>query len=98
MVYVVVGDLTAVVVEPQEVNIQLVASGNQEKENLFGKMEKNMKETLKVVISMDLVFTPFQKKKNQTTMKVIGRMTRNQAKGNLSGKMEQNMRETLKMT
>jgi hypothetical protein len=47
---------------------------------------------------MDLVFTPIQKKSNQTTTKVTGRMARNREKENLSGKMEQNMKETLKMT
>jgi hypothetical protein len=54
-----------------------------------------MRETLKMVISMGLVFSPFQKKVQQTTMKVIGRMTKCQEKENLFGKMEQNMRGTL---
>jgi hypothetical protein len=59
-------------------------------------MEENMKETFKMAISMDLVFTPIQKKTKKTTMKVILRKTRHQGKENLSLKMEQNMKETLK--
>ncbi len=55
-----------------------------------------MKETFKMAISMDLVFTPIQKKTKKTTMKVILRKTRHQGKENLSLKMEQNMKETLK--
>ncbi len=55
---------------------------NQEKEKTSGKMEKNMKEILKMTSSMDLVFTTIQKKAPMTTMKVIGRMTRNQGKEN----------------
>jgi hypothetical protein len=35
---------------------------NQEKDNLSGKMDQNMRVTLKMVISMDLVFALFQKK------------------------------------
>ncbi len=33
-----------------------------------------MRETLKMTFTMDLVFTPIQKKAQMTTMKVIGRM------------------------
>ncbi len=47
---------------------------------------------------MDSAFTPIQKKMKETTMKVIGRLTRNMEKENLFGKMDQNTRETLKMT
>jgi hypothetical protein len=71
---------------------------NQEKENLFGNLEQNMRETLKMAFAMGLEFSPIQKKITKTTMKVIGRMARNQEKENLSGKMEQNMKATLKMT
>jgi hypothetical protein len=46
---------------------------------------------------MDLAFTPIPKKMKETTMKVIGRMTRDQEKENLFGKMEQNMKVALKM-
>jgi hypothetical protein len=35
---------------------------NQAKEYLFGEMEENMTETLKMTFTMDLVFTPIQKK------------------------------------
>jgi hypothetical protein len=69
----------------------------QEKENLSGKMEINMKDTLKMIISMDLAFTTIQKKMQETTVKVIGIMARCQEKENLFGKMEKNMRETLKI-
>ena len=47
---------------------------------------------------MDLVFTPTQKKMQQTTVKVIGKMAKNQEMENFSGKMVQIMRETLKIT
>jgi hypothetical protein len=71
---------------------------NQEKENLFGKMVKSTRETLKMTTYMDLVFTPIQKKAQMTTLRVIGKMARNQEKENLFGKMETNMREIIKMT
>jgi hypothetical protein len=69
----------------------------KEKENLSGKMEQNMRETLKMVISMDLAFTPIQKKAQMTSMKVIGRMESNQERESLSSKMEPSKKEPLKM-
>ncbi len=57
----------------QEATIQVIGrmTTDLEKENLSGKMEQNMREILKMVISMDLVFTSIQKKVQMTTMKVI---------------------------
>ncbi len=48
---------------------------DQEKENLSGKMEQNIRETLKMPLEIYLVSTPIQKKMQETTMKVIGRTT-----------------------
>ncbi len=60
-------------------------------------MGVNMKEAFKMDYLMDLVFTPFQKKMQKTTMKVIGNMERNQEKECLSLKMELHKKESLKM-
>jgi hypothetical protein len=53
-------------------------TGNQEEENLSGNLEQNMRETLKMAEEMELVFSSIQKKIQENTILVIGRMERNQ--------------------
>jgi hypothetical protein len=46
----------------------------QGRENLFGKTELTMREVLKMIFTMDMVFSPIQKKLQKTSMKVILRL------------------------
>ncbi len=72
-------------------------TGNQEKENLSGNLEQNMRETLKMAEEMELVCSSIQKKIQENTILVIGRMERNQEQEYFSLKMGPNKKESLKM-
>ena len=68
-----------------------------ERENLSLNLEQNMKEVLKMIKEMDLVFTNFQKKTQMTSIKVTGRMASNPEMANLSLNLAKNTGVTLKM-